>query len=167
MAVTGWSVVRPKSGGYWRSVICWPLSHWSTDYSRKREESKTCWSVLKKESIITLLCVSVDGLLGCETSSFIERLADQLSSEWNMSYSTIVCWLRTYLTFFILRATILCLWGSCTKWRTIDMSNGSPLFLIMSWLCIFLLISDLSYFISNLSYFISNLSCNFLLLLFF
>jgi hypothetical protein len=96
---------------------------------KKAKYNKAC---LDRRALFTPLCVSVDGLLGHETSVFVKRLAEQLSFKWDMSYNRVMCWLRTHLTFSILRASIICLRGSRTKWRTINMANGSPLSLIMS-----------------------------------
>ena len=57
----------------------------------RENKAKYAEVCLERRALFTPLCVSVDGLLGCETSSFIKRLADQLWSKWDMSYSTIVC----------------------------------------------------------------------------
>ena len=38
----------------------------------------------------TPLCFSVDGLTGCEASSFIRRLASGLAARWDRSYSDVV-----------------------------------------------------------------------------
>ena len=96
---------------------------------KKAKYNKAC---LDRRALFTPLCVLVDGLLGHEISVFVKRLAEQLSFKWDMSYNRVVCWLRTHLTFSMLRACILCFRGSHTKWRTIDMVDGSPLSLIMS-----------------------------------
>ena len=77
------------------------------------------------------LCVSVDGLLGREASRFLKRLGELLSLKWERSYSGIINWLRTRLSFAILRATIVCLRGSRTKWRSVNVVDGSPLDVIM------------------------------------
>ena len=70
-------------------------------------------------------------IMGKEAGVFVKRLADRLSRKWNRNYSTVLGWIRTHLTFAILRATILCLRGSRTKWRSITVVDGSPLDLIM------------------------------------
>ena len=90
--------------------------------AEKEKKAKYAEACLERRALFTLVCVSVDSLLGYEASSFIKRLAYRLSSKLNLSYSTIVCWLRTHLTFSILLATNLCLRGSRTKWRTIDLN---------------------------------------------
>ena len=59
--------------------------------AEQEKKAKYAEACLQRRALFTTLCVSVDGLLGCETSSFIKILAERLSSKWNMSYSTIVC----------------------------------------------------------------------------
>ena len=84
-----------------------------------------------RRATFTPLCVSVDGMMGREATKFVQHLADQLSHKWGSNYSSVVNWVRTRLSFAIIRATILCLRGSRTKWRPVDMLDGSPLNLIM------------------------------------
>ena len=74
----------------------------------------------ERRAIFTPLCVSVDGLIGKEAVSFVKRIGDGLSLKWNKPYSEVVCWLRTRLLFAIIRASILCLRGARTKWRSIE-----------------------------------------------
>ena len=75
---------------------------------------------------------SVDGMLGLEASRFLKQLSENLGYKWERNYSTIMSWVRTQITFSILRASILCLRGSRTKWRSVNMIDGSPLSLMMS-----------------------------------
>ena len=85
-----------------------------------------------RRALFTPLCVSVDGMMGREASVFVKRLAERLSFKWGHKYNSILGWIRTRLTFSILRATILCLRGSRTKWRPVDLVDGTSLNLIMS-----------------------------------
>uniref|UniRef100_A0A1X7VX53 Uncharacterized protein n=1 Tax=Amphimedon queenslandica TaxID=400682 RepID=A0A1X7VX53_AMPQE len=70
--------------------------------------------------------------MGKECTKFIQHLADRLSLAWHRDYSTTINWICTRLLFAIIRATILCLKGSRTKWRSVNISDGSPLDFIMS-----------------------------------
>ena len=63
----------------------------------------------ERRAIFIPLCVSVDGMMGREANRFIQHLADHLAYTQEKNYSTVICWLRTRLSFAILRATILCL----------------------------------------------------------
>ena len=76
--------------------------------------------------MFTPLCTSLDGLLGREANVFVKRIAERLSYKWNTNYSQVLGWIRTHLSFSILRATVLCLRGSHTKWRSINVVDGSP-----------------------------------------
>ena len=62
----------------------------------------------------TPLCVSVDGMLGCEATAFFKRIGDMLLAKWKMYYGTVMGW--DGLSFVILHATLLCVWGKvvCT-----------------------------------------------------
>ena len=86
----------------------------------------------ERRALFTPLCVTVDGTLGPEASRFIKHLSERLSYKWERNYSTVVSWVRTRITFAIIRASVLCLRGSRTKWRSMEMADGSPLSLIMS-----------------------------------
>uniref|UniRef100_A0A1X7UZP3 Uncharacterized protein n=1 Tax=Amphimedon queenslandica TaxID=400682 RepID=A0A1X7UZP3_AMPQE len=81
----------------------------------------------ERRAIFTPLCISVDGLMGKEATCFVKRIGDGLSSKWNKPYSEVVCWLRTRLSFAIIRASILCLGGARSKWRSINTPDGATL----------------------------------------
>ena len=49
--------------------------------AEKEKKAKYAEAWLERRALFTPLCVSVDGLLGYETSSFIKRLPDRLSSK--------------------------------------------------------------------------------------
>ena len=100
----------------------------AAEEEKKRKYQSACND---RRAQFTPICVSVDGMMGKEAGVFVKRLADRLSRKWNCNYSTVLGWIRTHLTFAILRATILCLRGSRTKWRSITVVDGSPLDLIM------------------------------------
>uniref|UniRef100_A0A1X7TUW7 Uncharacterized protein n=1 Tax=Amphimedon queenslandica TaxID=400682 RepID=A0A1X7TUW7_AMPQE len=67
-------------------------------------------------ALFTPLCVSVDGMLGPKASCFLKQLSERLAYKWESNYGTIMSWVRTRITFAIIRALILCLSGSRTKW---------------------------------------------------
>ena len=73
----------------------------------------------------TPLCFSVDGLAGSEAACFIKRLATGLSSKWERNYYEVLCWVCTRLAFAILRATGLCVRGTCSKWRCLGLEDSA------------------------------------------
>ena len=101
----------------------------TAEVEKKKKYHLAC---TERRAQFTPLCVSVDGMMGKEASVFVKRLSERLSMKWNQNYNNTLCWVRTRLTFAILRATILCLRGSRTKWRSINITDGSSLDLIMS-----------------------------------
>ena len=72
-----------------------------------------------QHATFTSLCVSVDGMLGSEPVFFVKRLSDFLAAKWERPYSVLMGWVRTHLSFAILWAALLCVHGSCTKWRSL------------------------------------------------
>ena len=73
------------------------------------------------------LCFSVDGVAGSEAVSFLKRLAYCLSARWERSYADIMYWICARLSFAILRATVLCVRGSHTRWRCLDLEDGASI----------------------------------------
>jgi len=43
------------------------------------------------------------------------------------SYSNVLSWVRARLGFALIRATVLCLHGSCTHWRSLDFEDGAAI----------------------------------------
>ena len=78
----------------------------------------------RRHATFTPLCVTVDGLVGPEMSLFLKRLADRISSKWDQQYATTLHWLRTKLSFALVRATDLCIRGSRSKWRGLGIEDG-------------------------------------------
>ena len=75
----------------------------------------------------TLLCVSIDGMLGSEAEFFVKRLSDFLAARWERPYSVVMGWVRARLSFAIYRAALLCACGSRTKWRSLGIVDGASL----------------------------------------
>ena len=75
----------------------------------------------------TPLCFSVDGVAGSEAASFLRRLAISLSSRWERSFADVIFWIRARLAFAILRATVLCVRGSRSRWRCLGLEDGASI----------------------------------------
>ena len=76
----------------------------------------------------TPFVVSVDGLLHREANHFMKCIAASLATKWEKSYSETVSFVRTRLSFAILRSASLCLRGSRVKWRCgLGFDNGAVL----------------------------------------
>ena len=95
--------------------------------AEKEKREKYCSACLNRWALFTPLCVSVDGMLGREATVFLKRLGDRLAVKWERGYSEVMSWIRARLSFAILRASILCLRGSRTKWRSVEHFDGAPL----------------------------------------
>ena len=83
-----------------------------------------------RRASFTPFVVSTDGMLGREANFLLKTLAQSISIKWDVKpLGQTTGWLRTKLSFAILRAINLCLCGSRTKWRSrvgIDDSAGLP-----------------------------------------
>ena len=100
------------------AVLC------SAEVEKKRKCSLACQS---HRASFTPLCVSVDGLLAPEARFFVQRLSDNLSMKWEQPFGVVSSWVRACLSFAILRAALLCVRGSRTKWRSLGIVNGASL----------------------------------------
>ena len=79
---------------------------------RKHEQSKSepTNNVLKNRTCIIHPVGS--GGLAREATIFYKRLASMLSSKWDQTYSTTLCWLRCCLAFSLIRSSIQALRGA-------------------------------------------------------
>ena len=99
-------------------------SRCSAESEKKRKYLLACHD---RRADFTPLCVSVDGMLGSEAEFFLRRLGDHLTVKWERSFSVIMGWIRARLSFAILRAALLCVQGSRTKWRCLGIVDGASL----------------------------------------
>ena len=73
------------------------------------------------------LCFSVVGLMGVEAKTFLDRLGDHLAAKWDRPYSVVIHWLRAKMSFALLRATNLCLRGTRSKLRSLQIEDDAPI----------------------------------------
>ena len=57
----------------------------------------------------------------------LKRMACRLSSRWDRSYAEVLGWIRARLAFAIVRASVLCVRGSRTKWRSLGLEDGAAI----------------------------------------
>jgi len=69
----------------------------------------------------------VDGMLGSEAEFFVKKTGDFLAAKWERPYTVVMGWIRARLSFAILRAALLCVRGSRTKWRSLGIVDGASL----------------------------------------
>ena len=62
--------------------------------------------------------------MGEESKRFITSLAYQLSVKQNETYAAVITWLRTRLSFEILRSALLCVRGSRTHFKKQSFATG-------------------------------------------
>ena len=104
------------------------------DVFRLAEVEKKCkymQACQDQRATFTPLCVSVDGMLGSEAEFFVKRLGDFLAARWERPYSVVMGWVRACLSFAILRAALLCVWGNQTKWRSLGVVDGASFQLML------------------------------------
>ena len=66
----------------------------------------------------TPLIIGTNGGMGRECQLFLKNLADMLARKQSEDYAPVITWLRTKLSFEVLRSTVLCLRGSRRPWRS-------------------------------------------------
>ena len=65
------------------------------------------------------------GGTGREAERFMRELAQKLAEQKNMTYNTIIHWLRSKLSFNLIKSTVMCLRGSRRSKSDINMDlNG-------------------------------------------
>ena len=85
--------------------------------SLKVQQKKRKGFIRKLHGQFTPFVVSVDGLLHREANHSMKRIAASLATKWEKSYSETVSFVRTRLSFAVLRSASLCLRSSRVKWR--------------------------------------------------
>ena len=101
-----------------QAVLC------SAEAEKKCKYMEAC---LARHASFTPLCFSIDGMFGIEADFFLRRLAERLSIKWERSYSEVIGWVRSRLSFAILRATMLCVRGSRSRWRSLGIVDGASI----------------------------------------
>ena len=85
-------------------------------YKRHEAEKRQAYGQrvdVVEHSSFTPLVFSTSGGMGKAATVFYRRLADLLAEKHNTPYSTTMAWLRTRLSFALLRSSLVCLRG----WR--------------------------------------------------
>ena len=65
--------------------------------------------------------------MGVEAKTFLDRLGDHLAAKWDRPYSVVIHWLRAKMSFALLRATNLCLRGTRSKLRSLQIEDDAPI----------------------------------------
>ena len=101
-----------------QAVLC------SAEAEKKRKYMEAC---LACHDSFTPLCFAIDGMFGTEADFFLRHLAERLSIKWERSYSEVIGWVRSRLSFVILRATLLCVRGSRSRWQSLGIVEGASI----------------------------------------
>ena len=82
-------------------------------YRRHEAEKRLKYEarVLAEHCSFTLFIFSTSGDCSVLTSKFLKALATKLAAKKNSTYSQALCWLRTRISFSLLRSAVMCLWS--------------------------------------------------------
>ena len=69
--------------------------------AEKEKNVKYTLACEERRAVFTLLCISVDGMMGKETDYFLRRLGETLSLKWEKSYSQVMEWLKARKSFAV------------------------------------------------------------------
>ena len=100
---------------------------------KKRQHDQQVREV--EHASFTPLVLSATGGMAKEATIFYKRLAVCLSSKWDQPYSMTLAWLRSRITFSLLRSAIQCIRGACSSVGHAARSPTPPLDLVNSELC--------------------------------
>lgn len=85
-------VVNPDAQSY---CDCTPLAVLSSaEYDKRQKYSQACQDC---RATFSPLCMSIDGMLGCEATAFLKQIGDMLSAKWEMDYETVMGWVHARL----------------------------------------------------------------------
>ena len=86
------------------------------ELAKKREYLQRVLEI--QHGSFTPLVMGTNGGMGEECKKFITHLANKLASKQHEQYSDVITWIRTKLSFEILKSTILCIRGSRTPYKS-------------------------------------------------
>ena len=95
--------------------------------AERHKKQKYSWACQDCRATFIPICVSVDGMLGCEATDFFKWIGDMLSAKWEIDYGVVMRWVCARLLFAILRATLLCVRGSRTIWCALGLVDGASI----------------------------------------
>ena len=104
-------VFNPLAQSYSNQTL--KSAHKSNENSKKREYAERVTNV--EHGSFTPLVFSCLGGMSTECAHFYNRIADKISEKRNITISKGRTWMRTKLSFCLLRSTHLCIRGSRTK----------------------------------------------------
>ena len=90
-------------------------------FKQQEEEKKRSYNqriIEVEHGTFTPLVIGTNGGMGQECHRFIKQLASLLSRKRTEKYASTITWIRTKLSFEVLRSTVLCVRGSRTPWNT-------------------------------------------------
>ena len=94
----------------------------SAEREKKQKYHRACED---RHICFTPLVTGVDGALAPEFDQFLRRVSFGLSLKWERCYSDILNWVRTRISYSVLRATSVCIRGTRTKWRRLGVEDGA------------------------------------------
>ena len=83
--------------------------------SAENEKKKYLGTCEERRGQFTPIWCLVDGMYANEAEVFLTRVVERLMIKWERIYCEVMGWIRTRMSFAILRSSILCLRGSRTK----------------------------------------------------
>ena len=117
--------IRVVDTDAWSNHTCRPCDVLgSAEVEKKCKYLQACQN---QHATFAPLCVSVDGMLDSQAEFFVKKLGDFLAARWERPYSIVMGWVRARLSFAILRAALLCVHGSLTKWKSLGIVDGASL----------------------------------------
>ena len=84
--------------------------------SEKKKKKEYLQACLKLRMHFTPFALSADGMLGYEANMTLKKLAKMRAEQTGSPYSSILNWIRTQISFDLVRSNFSCLYGSRSAW---------------------------------------------------
>ena len=111
---------------HWCQVLSVPFPYCYVSFSWSWDKEEILWCLYWASChLYTIICYSVDGLVGDEASCFLKHLARHLSVTWECHYGEVIRLLWARLTFTFVQATSVCIRRPRTKWRSLGLEDGA------------------------------------------
>ena len=129
-----------KAGGFWSRGVTAFFDVRVTHVNSKCNQGKTTSTIFKEQEeekkrkyqqrvldvemgSFTPLVFGTNGVMGVDCNCFLKRLAEKLSEKNEEPYHTTITWIRTLLSFEILRSVHTCVRGSRTPFHKIPQGD--------------------------------------------
>ena len=133
-----------KAGGFWTPGVTAFFDVRVTHVNSRSNQGKSTATIFREQEnekkrkynqrvmdvemgTFTSLVVGTNGGMGADCQNFLRTLPEKISRKNNESYANVISWLRTQLSFAVLRTTHKCIRGSRKPFKPREASEDFAL----------------------------------------